>query len=149
MSKVLSRFPWYLIKRTPRSVFCLVFVNMPPPSSSRGHLAPTLENTACSMSQALQWAHSHMLPCNSRNAWGWGCHLLYIWGTEVHSEGCCTGHRSENWQSWDLTQGFGFQVQDTKVASEWDNRRASRKALKNEMELARRLAERGVKKTEF
>lgn len=27
------------------------------------------------------------------------------------------GHRSENRESWDLTQDFGFQVQGTNVAS--------------------------------
>lgn len=57
------------------------------------------------MSQALRWACSHILLFSSYNSWGWGYHLLFA-NKELrfNTEGCCAGHRSKNWQSWDLNQ---------------------------------------------
>ena len=69
------------------------------------------------MSPALGWACSHTLSFNSHNPVRLGCHLLVMYEELKSKEKVIQGYRSRNWQSWDLTQDFGFQVQDTKVAS--------------------------------
>lgn len=46
-----------------------------------------------------------------------GYHLLFTYEELQLKEKVVQGHRSRNQQSWDLTQNFGFQVQDIKIAS--------------------------------